>query len=82
MDTIHPKGSYHVHAMALNVEIAAMAIQPIIVLSELRVPVSKKQSRAFLIFQVSTYSYEPFLLRMTAIAREERPMKLLYPNRQ
>lgn len=66
MDTIHPKGLYHVHAMALNVEIAAMTMQQIIVLSEFRVAVLIKRIRAFLISQVSTILCEPFLPCMTA----------------
>ena len=68
MDTIHPKGLYHVHAIALNVEIAAMTIQQIIVLSESRAAVLKKRIRTFLISQVSTSSCEPFLPYVTAVA--------------
>lgn len=73
VDTIHPKGLYHVHAIALNVEIAAMSIQQIIVLSELLVAVLKNRISTFLISQVSTISRELFLPCTTAVAlRDDR----------
>ena len=82
MVTIHPRGLYHVHAIALNVEIEAITIQQYLVLFALRVAVLKKLNRTFLISQISVISYESFHLGITEIARDERPSNQLHAERQ